>query len=65
LDAARRFIAETPELGSPYVERHGALVRRVLFPKTRNHVYYEIDRKNDIVMILAAWGAPKGRGPKL
>jgi hypothetical protein len=30
----------------PYVERHGTLVRRVLMPKTLNHVYFEIDDKN-------------------
>jgi len=40
-------------------------VRRVVLPKTRHHVYYEVDRKNDLVMILAVWGAPRGRGPTL
>jgi hypothetical protein len=48
-----------------YVERRGVVVRRVLLPKTHNHVYYETDRENGVVMILAVWGAPKGRGPKL
>jgi hypothetical protein len=55
----------TPEMGPPYVERQGVVVRRVLLPKTRNHIYYEIDRENGVVMILAVWGAPKGRAPKL
>ncbi len=54
-----------PEIGTPYVERHGVIVRRVLLPTTKNHLYYEIDRANDVVMILAVWGAPKGRGPTL
>jgi hypothetical protein len=52
-------------MGSPYVERQGVLVRRVLLRKTRNHVYYEIDHANGVVMIIAFWGAPKGEGPKL
>jgi hypothetical protein len=66
LDAVRRLIDDAPEMvGSPYLERHGTLVRRILLPKTNNHVYYEIDRVNGVVMILAVWGAPKGRGPKL
>lgn len=52
-------------MGSPYVEREGVVVRRVLLRKTRNHVYYEIDRANGVVMIIAVWGAPKGEGPKL
>lgn len=62
---ARRLLANTPEMGSPYAEREGVLVRRVLLRKTRNHVYYEIDRANGVVMIIAVWGAPKGEGPKL
>jgi plasmid stabilization system protein ParE len=62
---ARRLLASTPELGSPYVERRGLLIRRVLLRKTQNHAYYEIDRADGIVMIIAVWGAPKGEGPKL
>jgi hypothetical protein len=58
------MIARTPELGTVYTERHATAVRRVLLPKTKNHVYYEIDRENAVVTILAVWGAPKGRGPK-
>lgn len=65
LGDARSLIAATPEVGSPYIERNGVLVRRVVLPKTRHHVYYEVDRKNDLVMILAVWGAPRGRGPTL
>lgn len=41
------------------------MVRRVLMPKTENHVYYEIDRDKGIAIILAVWGAPKEHGPKL
>jgi plasmid stabilization system protein ParE len=65
LEAARRMIGATPEVGTPYVERQGVLVRRVLLPKTNHHVYYEIDHEQGLVMILAVWGAPKERGPKL
>ena len=64
-DTARRLIAESPDLGAPYVKRHGVLIRRVLLPKTNNHVYYEARKDEDMVMILAVWGAPRGRGPKL
>ncbi len=65
LSNARVLLAETPEIGAPYAERRGVVVRRVLMRKTRTHVYYEIDRAQNIVMILAVWGAPKGRGPNL
>jgi plasmid stabilization system protein ParE len=65
LDDARRLLAATPELGSPYVERGNVVVRRLLLRKTQSHVYYEIDRSAGVVMILAVWGAPKGEGPAL
>ena len=65
LAEARRLLTDTPEIGTPYQKRHGAMVRRVLLPKTQNHVYYEIDRDQNVVMILAVWGAPRGRGPTL
>jgi hypothetical protein len=65
LDTARQSLSIAPEMAPAYVERRGVVVRRVLLPKTHNHVYYETDRENGVVMILAVWGAPKGRGPKL
>ncbi len=65
LETALQLIADTPEMGAPHVARRGSLVRRVLLPKTRNHLYYEMDREHDVVLIVAIWGAPKGRGPKL
>jgi hypothetical protein len=37
----------------------------VLLPKTGTHVYYSVDEDADLVTVLAVWGAPKGRGPKL
>jgi len=34
-------------------------------PRTKNHVYFEVDEARDLVIAHAIWGAPKGRGPKL
>jgi hypothetical protein len=34
-------------------------------PKTRTHVYYEVDWERDIIIVLAIWGAPRRRGPHL
>jgi plasmid stabilization system protein ParE len=62
---ASELLAITPEFGAPYVSRQGAVVRRVLLRKSKNHVYYDIDRDAGIVMIVGVWGAPKGRGPNL
>ncbi len=65
LDAALERIVSAPNLGSVYEQgdRGDVEVRRLLLPKTRNHVYYAV--KGDELVVLTVWGAPKGRGPKL
>ncbi|MGD0527596.1 MAG: type II toxin-antitoxin system RelE/ParE family toxin [Polyangiaceae bacterium] len=41
LDAVLESIVATPNLGSTYEQGDPAVnVRRILMPKTRNHVYY-------------------------
>lgn len=64
LEAAELLIA-TPGSGTRYVERRGIVIWRMLLQKTRNHVYFRVDRVAGVVMIVAVWGAPKARGPKL
>ncbi len=64
LDATLERIAVTPALGERVEQRAGGIwVRRWLMPKTGNHVYYAIEA-NEIV-VLAVWGAARGRGRKL
>jgi plasmid stabilization system protein ParE len=65
LAEARELIAATPTIGVTYRAPSGKLVRRVLLPKTRNHVYFEVDEERDLVIVLAVWGAPRRRGPRL
>lgn len=61
---ARQRIAETPDVGSVYAVRAGGvIVRRVLMPKTRTHVFYEVQNNEDVAMIVALWGATKEHGP--
>ena len=64
LAAARELIAATPSIGGPYIAGSGRAVRRVLLPKTQNHVYFEVDEANDVIVVLAVWGAPRGSGPR-
>jgi len=65
LAEARELIAAAPGIGVTYATRSGKTARRVLLPKTRNHVYFEIDGERDVVIVLAVWGAPRRRGPRL
>jgi len=64
LDAALERIAQSPNIGTPYEQVSASLpVRRVLLPKSKNHVYYAVD--DETIVVLAIWGAPRERGPKL
>ena len=64
LDEALERISATGNVGTVYEEANlDAPVRRVLLPKTKNHVYYSV--KGDEVVVISIWGAPRERGPKL
>jgi hypothetical protein len=65
LAEARAQITGAPAAGSIYSTRSGKLYRRVLLPKTKNHVYFEVDETRNMVIVHAIWGAPRNRGPKL
>jgi hypothetical protein len=49
----------------PYPSRTVYDVRRILLPRSRYHAYYVIDETLDAVVVLALWGAVRGRVPRL
>lgn len=65
LAATRTLLRQGPHSGSMYTMLDGLPVRRVLLRKTHTHVYYSVDDDAELVKVLAVWGAPKRRGPKL
>jgi plasmid stabilization system protein ParE len=40
-------------------------LRRILMPRSMNHLYFVVDIAGDTVRVLAVWGARKGRTPRL
>ena len=56
-------ISEMPTWLPVYQRRPSGDVRRVLMPKTRNHVYYLCLEGE--VLVIAVDGGPKGREPAL
>jgi plasmid stabilization system protein ParE len=61
--AALDRIAQAPGLGRQYEKGDlEVVVRRVLLPKTLNHVYYAVDGQD--VVVLSVWGALHEGGPK-
>ncbi len=64
LAAALDRIEQLPGSGRAYGEGNlGVPVRRLLLPRTLNHVYYAVDGQD--VIVLSVWGATHGSGPKL
>ncbi|HEV3191102.1 MAG TPA: type II toxin-antitoxin system RelE/ParE family toxin [Polyangiaceae bacterium] len=56
-------IGAAPALGAIYPSNFGRTVRRLVMPKTNNHVYYLV--RDEEVVVLSVWGAPRRKGPKL
>jgi 3-hydroxyacyl-CoA dehydrogenase len=65
LEHAVQQLKIQPPLGVVYQSVEGEVVRRLLLPKTQQHVYYVIDEVLGAVVIDTIWGARRGRGPKL
>jgi len=62
--AALDRIAQLPGVGKLYEEGDLEVpVRRVLLPKTLNHVYYTVAGQD--VVVLSVWGSLHERGPTL
>lgn len=64
LIAARSLIGDAPHIGTRFPAR-GRVVRRVRLRKTKHHVYYVTDEVRGVVLVVAVWGMPKAKTPKL
>ena len=65
LAGAQRRLSTKPTLGLVYTEHKSGVVRRIFLSKTRHHLYYRYHPDREELVVLAVWGAPKERGPKL
>ena len=64
LTQAIETLCEQPHAGTVYDPVAAARVRRLLLPKSEQHVYYVVDEAAEVVVIHTIWGARRGRGPK-
>jgi len=65
LERAIELLRETPGAGAPWPTARNPAIRRVLMPRTHSHVYFYLDERTGVVVVLAVWGAARGRGPRL
>ncbi len=59
------LIRTTPGAGVRWPTPRRPTLRRILMPRTQNHVYFRVDKAKQVVHVLGVWGAPRCRGPKL
>ena len=59
------LICEMPGVGVRWPSARRPGIRRILMPKTEHHVYFRVNETGATVHVLAVWGAPRGRGPRL
>jgi plasmid stabilization system protein ParE len=65
LEDTFRRLCELPTAGVAWPTPKRPSLRRILMPRTRNHVYFRVDEVRQVIRVLAIWGAPKGEGPRL
>jgi hypothetical protein len=54
-----------PAAPALFLDELAGVVRRVLMTRTSHHLYYRYLPDREELTVLAVWGAPKERGPKL
>ncbi|HEU0030515.1 MAG TPA: hypothetical protein VFQ53_07780 [Kofleriaceae bacterium] len=68
---AAEFLAAVERLesgttpGTPFPTAKRPMLRRLLMPKSRCHLYFEIDNVNEAIHILHIWDGRRERSPKL
>ncbi len=65
LERTLQLLRDVPGAGVRWPTVRRPRLRRILMPNTGNHVYFEVDEESHTVYVLAIWGAPRGRSPKL
>jgi hypothetical protein len=61
--AAAKLTSLPTDPGMRYDMVRGKQIRRLLLPKTEQHIYFSVEA--DSVVVHTIWGARRGRGPKL
>ncbi len=62
---AKQRLSVQPNLGHVYEIVGDRTMRRLLLPKSEQHLYYSVDETTETVAVITIWGARRGRGPKL
>ncbi len=59
------FLGSVDTPGSPFPTEKRPGLKRLLMPKSRCHIYFEIDKQKQMVCILHVWDGRREAAPKL
>ncbi len=59
------LISAPPGAGVAWPTQRRPTLRRILMPKTRNHVYFRVDSTRGVIYLLGVWRTPQMGGPQL
>lgn len=65
LGRAFELVRETPGAGAPWPTERSPGLRRLLVSRIHAHLYFAVDEGAGVIVVLALWGAARGRAPKL
>ena len=64
LEAVERM-ETTQGAGAPFPTPRHPMLKRILLPKSRCHVYFEIEEAKHAIQILHIWDGRREHGPKI
>jgi plasmid stabilization system protein ParE len=64
-ETAIQRLSSSPKSGRIHDRRKQVHVRKVRMPRSRYHLYYEVELARWLVTILPVWHVSRGQGPAL
>ncbi len=65
LKAAIDRLRSQPTHGIEYSTVDGGTFRRMVLPRSQQHLFYSVDTESSVVIVYTVWGARRGRGPRI
>src|SRR5438270_11093729 len=65
LETAARRLVSSPKTTAVYRTLNGREIRRTQLPRSRYHIYFEVNEVERLVVVVAIWHVSRGRAPSL
>ena len=65
VDRIMTLLAESPNVGTPYLHEEVSGVRMVRLQRTPYRLYYVHDVERDVIVVVAVWSSMREAGPPI